>query len=108
MATNDIGRRDSVDKVKTTSMNATGVVQLLPTDPLGRRNFIRVKNVGATTVAVVTSSTMPAASGYTIPANGGEWEDTTNAPLYVVSTGANSAILVYERAAMRVKDQGYN
>ena len=92
-----IGRQDSVDRVATTSMTATATQQLLPATPLGRRNHIIVQNIGATTVAIVDSSTTAAADGIQIAA-GAEWSETTDAVLYVISTGADSAIRVYERA----------
>lgn len=94
-----IGRSDSRDRVQTTSMTVTsGVHQLVPPTPLGRRNHIKIKNEGAVDVAIVTASGVAHASGYIVDASGGTFEDYTDAPLYIVSTGASSNVRVYERS----------
>ena len=93
-----IGRQSGVDTATTTAIVASGTVTLLPETPLGRRNYIQVVNTGAVDIAIVTSISGVAADGIVVASSGGTWEDSTSAPLYVVSTGANSAVTVYERA----------
>lgn len=93
-----IGRSDSRDKIQITPMTVTSVHQLVPPLPLGRRNYIKIKNEGAVDVAVVLASGITSASGYIIKASGGEFEDNTDAVMYIVSTGAGSNVRVYERS----------
>jgi len=95
-----IGRQTGVDKVRTTSVTATSGVALLPASPLPRRNYIKVKTVGTTTVEILYS-TASGVVGYPLPQNA-EWEENTDAVLYIKSTGADSEVRVYERA------EGYN
>lgn len=100
-AINDkIGRPDDkLDKAKITVMTVSGTADLLPIAPLGRRSFIKITNTGGVDVAILTSSGMAAIDGFVVDANGGTWEDYTNATFYVVSTGADSTVQVYERAS---------
>jgi hypothetical protein len=92
-----IGRNDSMDKVMTTAMTISGTVVSLPTSPLPRRNYIRVNAVSGSTISILSSASMTSSDGVTV-VSGTYWEDHTDAPLYVVSTGASSSIRVYERA----------
>ena len=94
-----IGRNDSNDKAQTTGMTVSGTADLLPPNPLGRRNYIKVKNEGAVDVAITTATGVAHADGIIVDANGGEWEDSTDAILYIVSTGADSNVRVYERSS---------
>jgi hypothetical protein len=93
-----IGRKDGSDRVKTTSMTVSGTPSLLPSEPLGRRSYIEVTNIGAVDVAIVTTSTGVASDGILVSASGGVWSDSVSASLYIVSTGADSEVRVYERA----------
>ena len=94
-----IGRSDKVDKVMTTSMSVSGTVVRLPTNPLGRRNYIKVTNEGGVNVAILPASGTALAEGVIVSSGGESWEETTNADLYIVSTGAASTVTVYERAS---------
>ena len=98
-----IGRQKRIDKVATTSMTVSGTPALLPENPLPRRDYISVVNTGGTDVAIVTTSGGSASEGYIISASGGTWYDETNAKFYIVSTGANSTVRVYERATSKIK-----
>ena len=95
-----IGRQTGVDKTATSSVVASGTAGLLPSSPLARRNYIKIKNLGSTTVEVLYSTTS-GVTGYPLVQNA-EWEENTDAILYIKSTGANSEVRVYERA------EGYN
>jgi hypothetical protein len=101
---NDImGRKEKIDSVRTSSVTASGSVTLLPEVPLARRDYIKVTNEGAVDVAILSTISGTASDGILIAANGGSWDDSTNAPLYIVSTGANSEVRVYERASCPLK-----
>lgn len=93
-----IGRGEGVDVTQTTVMTVSGSVSSLPPTPLGRRNYIQVKNIGTTDVAIVTSTGTAHTSGMIVTASGGTWEENTDSPLYIVSTGADSEVRVYERS----------
>jgi hypothetical protein len=94
-----IGRRDNYSKVVTSSMTVTsGTATLLPTNPLLNRTYIKVINTGSFDVAIMYTSGTLAASGLLVAGSGGEWEDTTSAPLYIISTGEDSEVRVYERS----------
>ena len=93
-----IGRSDANDKVQTSSYTTSGTVTLLPESPLGRRNHIKVTNVGSVNVAILTASGQAVAEGYIVAASGGTWEDDTDGTFYIVSTGADSEVTIYERA----------
>lgn len=97
-----IGRKENKDSVATTVMTVSGTPDLLPPSPLGRRDYIKVVNEGSVDVAIVTSASGLPANGLLIAASGGNWEDNTNATFYIVSTGANSEVRVYERASRKV------
>jgi len=92
-----IGRSDSKDKIATTSMTIGTTANRLPVSPLGRRNFIRVKNMDALNdVAILTASGVYA-DGYPVPA-GGSWEESTDAPLWIVTASGTADVEVYERS----------
>jgi hypothetical protein len=94
-----VGRKDSRDIVKSTAMNVTTTPSLLPATPLGRRNYIKVKNTdGVNDVAITTSSGDNYAAGYPVGLNGSEWEAYTDGVLYVVSSAGTVAIKVFERS----------
>ena len=93
-----IGRSNSTDKIQTTAMTVTSGHQLVPPSPLGRRSYIKIKNEGSVDVAVVAASGVAHALGYIVDADGGEFEDNTDAQMYIVSTGAGSDVRVYEKA----------
>jgi len=90
-----IGRKDSRDIVRFSIMTVSGTVSLLPSNPLGRRNFIRIKNIGNASVYVMSDTT---ASGYEVPSSE-EWEENTDAILYVVTAAGTVDIRVYERSS---------
>lgn len=94
-----IGRSDSIDKSKITIMTVSGSPTLLPPSPLGRRNYIKIENTGGVDVAIVTSASGIASEGFVIASGGGTWEDNTTSVFYIVSTGADSTVQVYERAS---------
>lgn len=96
MAENKVGKKQPVDSVLTSSVTASGTATLIPT--LGRRSHIKIKNVGTVEISVTTSLDDLASVGYPVAASGGEFTDNTNAQLYVISTGANSEVRIYERA----------
>jgi len=98
-AVEDIIGRQEGDNVHVTSMSVTGVHSLLPDIPLVGRTYMKVVNEGAVDVAIVTASGVVAATGFTVDASGGTWEDNVSANLYIVSTGAASTVKVYERAS---------
>ena len=98
MSDNKVGKREAIDKIYTRSVTASGTVTLLPESPLGRRTYIKVKNIGNIDVAIVSHQTMSPTDGYIVDASGGEYDAITNAPLYIVSTGADSEVRVYELA----------
>jgi len=91
-----IGRRDSRDIVQFSTMIVSSTASLLPDNPLGRRNFIRVKNDSGVSVYITTSGTT--SSGHEVP-TGEEWEENTDAILYVATAAGTANIQVYERAA---------
>ena len=93
-----IGRKGWIDTAQTTLMVVSGTADRLPPSPLGRRNYIYVKNEGSVDVAITTATGTTHSGGMIVSANGGEWSDSTDSPLYIVSTGANSEVRVYERA----------
>lgn len=89
-----IGRKDSRDIVVTSDITASGIAQLLPLSPLGRRNYIRIQNLGAVTVEVKSSTTV---SGVQV-ASGEAWEENTDATFYIQTAGSESLVRVYERS----------
>ncbi|HLD90962.1 MAG TPA: hypothetical protein VI911_08120 [Patescibacteria group bacterium] len=92
-----IGRRDNYDKIVTSTITVSGTPTLLPATPLHNRNYVKVINIGTVDVSIITASGVSAADGILVAGSGGEWEDVTNAPLYIVSTGLDSEVRVYER-----------
>ena len=95
-----IGRQSGTDKVATTMITASGSIDLLPSSPLPRRNYIKIKNIGSTTVEILHSN-VSGTVGYPVVQNA-EFEENTDAVLYIKSTGSDSEVRVYERA------EGYN
>jgi len=97
-----IGRSDSIDIVKFSIVTvSSGSASLLPTSPLGRRNFIRIKNLdNANSIYLLyNADDSYATEGYEVP-YGEEWEENTDAPLYAISTVSGTvSVQVYERAA---------
>lgn len=93
-----IGRSDSRDKAVITAMSVGTTASRCPADPLGRRNFIRVKNTdGANEIAILTASGTTTSGGYTVAA-GGEWEENTDAEFWVITAAGTVDVRVYERA----------
>lgn len=97
-----IGRSDSRDIIQLSVIAVvSGTASLLPPSPLGRRNFIRIKNLDNTNSVYLLANADDAyvTEGYEIP-HGGEWEENTDAPLYIISTvSGTTSVQVYERAA---------
>lgn len=91
-----IGRHDSVDTISTTSITVSGTPTIIPT--LGRRNYIKIQNIGAVDVSIVSTSGSLPTDGFIVDASGGVFEDTTGATIYVVSTGADSEVRIYQRS----------
>lgn len=95
-----IGRSDSRDKVEITAMSVTTTASRLPASPLGRRSHIKVQNLdGVNNIAILTSSGTTWSGGYVVAANGGEWEDTTDASFWVISVAGTVDARVYERSS---------
>jgi len=93
-----IGRSDSKDKIATTSMTIGTTATKLPTTPLGRRNFIRIKNLdGANEVYVLTASGTTHSGGYSIAADD-EWEESTDAVLWGITAAGTVDVEIYERS----------
>lgn len=91
-----IGRPDSVDKTKVTNMTVTsGIYTLLPSSPLGRRNYISVVNTGANDIMIVTVS---GETDGVVLSTDEAFADDTDAILYVYSTAGDSTVQVYERS----------
>ncbi len=94
-----IGRSDSLDKINITVMTVSGTASLLPASPLGRRNYIKIKNLdGSTSVSVLPSSSTTFSGGYIVAA-GGEWDDNTDAIFYITTLAGSVSVQVYERAS---------
>lgn len=93
-----IGKKFKIDTVKTSSITVSGTVTSLPETSLGRRDYIKVTNVGGVEVEILSSANQSVGDGYPLAASGGEFEAETNATLYIVSTGAASELRVFERA----------
>jgi len=90
-----IGRRDSRDRTAITDVTVvSGIYTLLPTAPLGRRDYILVKNTGAASILITTES--GATTGVSLAA-GEEFSDSTDATFYAYST-ATGSVNVYERS----------
>lgn len=92
-----IGRSDSRDKVAITTMSVSSTAAPLPTSPLGRRNFIRVKNIGVDSVAILTASGVYS-DGYPVSA-GASWEESTDADLWIAAISGTVDVEVYERSS---------
>lgn len=90
------GRSVGVDAVSTFSITASGTVTLIPSN-LGRRDYIKVYNNDTVAVRICSSTLASGTAGFYVKASGGTFEDYTNAPLYIVSTGANAVVSIYER-----------
>lgn len=94
-----IGRSDSRDAINVTVITVSGIASLLPPSPLGRRNYIKIKNLdGSTEVSVLPSSDTTFSGGYIVAA-GGEWEDNTDATFYITTLAGTVNVQVYERAS---------
>lgn len=91
-----IGRSDSRDIAQFSTMIVSDTASLLPPNPLGRRNFIRIRNISGISVYITTSGTT--SSGQEVP-TGQEWEENTDAVLYIATAAGTVGIQVYERAA---------
>lgn len=97
-----IGRSDSRDIVQVSLITvSSGTASLLPPNPLGRRNFIRIKNLDDTNSVYLLANEDDsyAINGHEVP-KGEEWEENTDAPLYIISTVSGTvSVQVYERAS---------
>jgi hypothetical protein len=91
------GRRtDGVDLVLTSVMSvgttAAGI------DSVGRRTFIKIKNLDSSNnIAVLTSSGTTYSGGYPVAA-GAEWEDETDASLWLAAEAGTVDVAVYQRS----------
>ena len=97
-----IGRRDSRDIVKVSVMSVvSGTASLLPISQLGRRSFIRIKNLDAANSIYLLYNVDDSydTEGYEVP-YGEEWEENTDASLYAISTVSGTvSVQVYERSS---------
>ena len=89
------GRSVGVDAVATFSVTVSGVITPIPTS-LGRRDYIKIANNGGTDIKLYSSMSVADADALLI-ANGSTFEDNTNAPLYIKSTGGANVVSIYER-----------
>lgn len=89
------GRNVGVDAVSTFSITVSGVVTKIPTQ-IGRRDVIKIVNNGGTDIKLYSSTAVPDADALLI-ADGSTFEDNTNAPLYIKSTGGANVVSIYER-----------
>ena len=97
MSINKVSHMNSTDKINTTNTTASGLPTVINT--FGRRSYIKLRNIGAVDVAIGNATlAVSGTNGFIVVASGGEWEDTTDAPIYIVSTGADSEVRIYERA----------
>ena len=94
-----IGKKFKIDTALTSTVTVSGTVVALPETTLGRRSYIKVINVGGVEVEILSSATQSVGEGYPVAASGGIFTEETNAPLYIVSTGAASEVRIYERAS---------
>lgn len=94
-----IGRRDSRDVVKFSEVNVTTIPTIVPAMPLGRRNYIFIKNVDALTDVNVSVSSGIGDAAHVLSAGTGTWEENTDGTFYVSTVSGTADILVYERAA---------
>ena len=94
-----IGRHDSRDMVYISLVTISGSASILPPSPLGRRNFIRIKNLDAATSVYLLADESDSydANGYEI-VHGGVWEENTDAPLYITTASGLANVQVYERS----------
>ena len=97
-----IGRRDSRDIVKVSVITvSSGIASLLPTSQLGRRSFIRIKNLDAANSIYLLYNADDSydTEGYEVQ-YGEEWEENTDAALYAITTvSGNVSVQVYERSS---------
>ena len=97
-----IGRSDSKDTTVFTVMTViSGTASLLPPSPLGRRNFIRIKNLDNTNSVYLLANADDeyTTKGYEV-AHGEEWETASDTPLYIISTVAGTTnVQVYEKSS---------
>lgn len=94
-----IGRSDSKDKIATTAMTIGTTATLLPVYPLGRRNFIRIKNLDAVNnIYILTASGTTFSGGYQVPA-GTEWEESTDAVIWAMADVGTIDVEIYERSS---------
>ena len=94
-----IGRSDGRDKVATTAMSIGTTATRLPTNPLGRRNFIRIINLDAVNnIYILTASGTTYSGGYHVPA-GETWEESTDAELWAMADVGTINVEVYERSS---------
>ncbi len=91
-----IGRRDKVDTMATTSMLVSMTYSRVPTNPLGRRNYLKVTNSGVADV-YLTGSGVDTLDGYKI-GTGETFEDNTDAKFYISTAVGTSDVNIYERA----------
>lgn len=97
MSIDKVSHMNSMDKIKTSTVTASGTVTMVPA--MGRRNYIKLRNIGSVDITLGNSDLAASGTnGFIVAASGGEWEDTTDAPVYIVSTGADSEVRIYERA----------
>ena len=96
-----IGRQDSRDIIRMTVMTVvSGTASPLPPSPLGRRNFIRIKNLDSVNSVYLLADNNASyiTDGYEI-SKGEEWEENTDAPLYAIATVSGVDVQVYERSS---------
>jgi len=97
-----IGRRDGRDIVRFSDMVVTTTPSLVPADPLGRRNYIFIKNEDSFVNVYISTFSGLGGTGdpaYVLTSGIGTWEENTDGAFYASTVSGTADILVYERAA---------
>ena len=96
-----IGRSDSRDVVRFSEMVVTTTPSLVPASPLGRRNYIFIKNEDSLIDVYVSTFSGTGGTGdpaYKLSAGTGTWEEYTDGTFYISTASGTADVRVYERA----------
>ena len=93
-----IGRSDSRDIVRFSDMVVTTTPSLVPASPLGRRNYIFIKNEDSLIDVYVRTASGIGSSAYVLSAGTGTWEEYTDGTFYISTVSGSADVIVYERA----------
>ena len=89
-----MARQEKIDGIGVSVVTATSTITEIPTT-IGRRDYIKILNNSSVIVKIFPSAI--ATDGFTIAATGGVFEENTNAPIFIQSTGVDTPVDVYER-----------